>query len=155
MSAAELPYTQIMEAFATYIAEVRPKVESPLDAACIMRPLLRGLKQEQLSVLLLSNKNEVLDRKVIGLGLLDRAHMHPRELFRDAILANCSRMVLVHNHPSGDPTPSAPDISQTKQMVEAGEIIGIEVIDHVILGTKTTVRSKDYCSFREEGLMPE
>ena len=75
------------------------------------------------------------------------------EAFRQAIRENCSRILLVHHHPSGDPTPSAQDIAATRQLVEAGKIIGIEVLDHVVLGTRTETRLKDFVSFRQENLL--
>lgn len=73
--------------------------------------------------------------------------------FRSAIRESCSRIILVHNHPSGDPTPSAQDIACTRELVSAGKIVGIEVLDHVILGRRTLSRPCDYLSFREENLL--
>ena len=85
------------------------------------------------SVVTLSNPGEPR----LTLGLVDRTQIHPREVFRSAIRENCSRVLLVHSHPSGDPTPSAQDIAATRQLVEAGKIVGIDVLDRVILGSRT------------------
>ena len=77
--------------------------------------------------------------------------MHPREVFKSAIAANAHALVLVHNHPSGDPTPSAADIKVTRDLIRAGQLLKIEVVDHVILGRATAARAKDYASLRELG----
>jgi DNA repair protein RadC len=84
---------------------------------------------------------------------VDRTQIHPREVFRFAIRENCSRVLLVHNHPSGDPTPSAQDIAANRQLVEAGKIVGIEVLDHVIVANPARVHGRAYVSFRQENLM--
>jgi len=91
--------------------------------------------------------------RCVTTGLVDRTQIHPREVFRDAIRENCTRLLLIHNHPSGDPTPSVQDIAATRQLVEAGKIVGIEVLDHIVLGRRTPNRTKDWVSFREENLM--
>lgn len=146
-------YAEMMEAFASYVAEERPRVESPEDAAALMRPVLSGREQEEMHVLLLDTKNRMVATERVTVGLLDRTQLHARELFRAAIRANCAKVVLVHNHPSGDPTPSAPDIATTRDLVAAGKVVGIEAIDHVVLGVRTPARAKDYLSFREESLL--
>jgi DNA repair protein RadC len=85
-------------------------------------------------------------------GTLDTILVHPREVFRRAIAANAHAIVLAHNHPSGDPTPSAADIKVTKDLIRAGQILKIEVIDHIIIGRATTERAKEYSSMRELGI---
>lgn len=104
--------------------------------------------REHFVILGLSSKNKVLFREIVAIGSLDTCHVAPREVFRRAIVNSCCRIVLVHNHPSGDPTPSAHDIALTKRLVESGELLGIPVIDHVVLGAGDT-----YSSLRDLGLM--
>jgi DNA repair protein RadC len=87
----------------------------------------------------------------ISQGLLDTLLVHPREVFKSAIAANAAAIVLVHNHPSGDPTPSEADIKVTRDLIRAGQLMKIEVLDHIILGRATAERSKDYTSLRELG----
>lgn len=146
-------YAAVMEAFETYVARERPRLQSPEDVARLMRPLFNGLPQEEFHILLLDTKQHLLRDEVVTIGLVDRSQIHPREVFRSAIGESCARLLLVHNHPTGDPTPSDQDIRATRQLVEAGKIIGIEVVDHVILGTRTESRTKDYISLREQRLI--
>jgi len=87
------------------------------------------------------------------MGLLDRSHIHARELFRNAIINNCARIVLVHNHPSGDPSPSSQDISSTREMISAGDIIGIKIIDHIIMGEKSEHNYAGHYSLRDNGFI--
>ena len=87
----------------------------------------------------------------ISEGTLDTLLVHPREVFRAAIVANAAGIVLVHNHPSGDPTPSAADIKVTRDLIRAGQLLKIEVVDHVVIGRATAERAKDYASLRELG----
>ena len=151
---AQITYREIMDAFAQYVAEERPRIESPEDADRLMRPILAGKEQEEMHVLLLDCKHGLLAHECVTRGLLDRAQTHAREIFREAIRSSCSRIILVHQHPSGDPTPSAQDIRCTKELAEAGKVIGIEVLDHVVLGERTPSRVRGYTSFREQKLLP-
>ena len=89
--------------------------------------------------------------KLISQGLVDTILVHPREVFRSAIAANASALVLVHNHPSGDPTPSEADIQVTRDLIRAGQLLKIEVLDHVILGRRASANGQDYVSLRELG----
>jgi DNA repair protein RadC len=146
-------YRAVMEAFEAYISTQRPLLQSPEDTARLMRPILTSCEQEQMHALLLDAKNGLIADAVLTLGLADRTQIHPRETFREAVRVSCSRLILVHAHPSGDPTPSAQDIAATRQLVEAGKIIGIEVLDHVVLGRRTETRLKDFVSFRQENLL--
>ena len=151
---ADLTYRQVMDAYAQYVTEERPKLESPADVASLMRPILAAKEQEELWALLLDPKHRLRHSELITVGLLDRSQIHAREVFRSAIRGGrCSRIILVHNHPSGDPTPSPEDIASTKSLVEAGKIIGIEVLDHIIIGQRSATNPKGYLSFREEGQM--
>jgi len=87
----------------------------------------------------------------ISQGTLDTILVHPREVFKSAIAANAAALVLVHNHPSGDPTPSEADIKVTRDLIRAGQLLKIEVLDHIIIGRATPERVKDYMSLRELG----
>ena len=149
----KLSYTEIMEAFTQYVESERPRVEGPSEVVELMRPVLANKEQEELHVLLLDAKHHLLRDELVTIGLVDRSQVHAREVFRSAIRESCSRLILVHSHPSGDPTPSAQDIDCTRELVSAGKIIGIELLDHVIIGRRTQSRPRDYLSFREEGLL--
>lgn len=130
-----------------------PRIEGPENVADLMRETFRGQKQEQFYALYLDTKNRVLKKNVITIGLLDRSQVHAREVFRRAVRESCSRVVLVHNHPSGDPTPSSEDIACTAELVQAGKIIGIEVLDHIVMGRRTATRTQDFLSFKSSGLL--
>lgn len=152
--AAELAATfTLARRMANEMQPDRVQISQAEDAARYFREKLRGKKQEELHVLLLNTKNHVLRAREITRGLLNSSPIHPREVFRQAIQENAAAILLVHNHPSGDPTPSKADINSTKKIKDAGEIIGIELIDHVILGQKSEGRQQDFISFREAGLL--
>jgi DNA repair protein RadC len=107
---------------------------------------------ETFQVLLLNTRRRLIGEPVkIADGTLDTILVHPREVFRHAIQNNAAALVLVHNHPSGDPTPSEADIKVTRDLIRAGQLLKIEVLDHVILGRVTQERQKDYVSLRELG----
>lgn len=110
--------------------------------------------QEQFWILFLNRKNFVTGRQMITVGTLTAAMAHPREVFRAVILAGCSAFVCVHNHPSGDPTPSGPDLNVTRLLREGAKILDIELIDHVIIGeTDCDPLRRGYYSFREAGML--
>ena len=94
----------------------------------------RGKEKEYFYVVLLDTKNKIIRSEEISVGILDASIVHPREIFKSAIRASASRIILVHNHPSGDPTPSEEDLSITRKLIDVGELVGIEVLDHVIIG---------------------
>lgn len=106
------------------------------------------MAQECFQVVTLDARNKFIDRHMVTLGLVDSSLVHPREVFRPAISDGACSVVLVHNHPSGDPTPSAEDLKVTRQLVEAGKVIGIKVIDHVVIGRG----DKPFVSLLEKGL---
>lgn len=95
---------------------------------------MREMAQESVQVLTLDTKHKIVNRHLITLGLANSSLLHAREVFRAAIADNAIAIILVHNHPSGDTTPSAEDISSTRKIIDAGKIIGIDVLDHVIIG---------------------
>ncbi len=102
-------------------------------------------------VLLLTTRRHIKGHVLISTGTLDTILVHPREVFRPAIIAAASAIVLVHNHPSGDPTPSEADVKVTRDLIRAGQLLKLEVLDHLIMGSATPERPKDYASLRELG----
>lgn len=126
----------------------RKKVDSPSTAAQVLQQYLDGADREHFVVLLLDTQNQIIGIHTVTIGTLDASLIHPREIFKPVILANAASVILAHNHPSGDPTPSAEDRAVTRQVVAAGTTLGIEVLDHVIVG-----EGLRYHSFRESGLM--
>ena len=129
-----------------------PILDTPEAVAEAMREGSRLLNAEVFQVLLLNTRRRLIASPVkISDGTLDTILVHPREVFKSAIAANAAAVVLVHNHPSGDPTPSEADIKVTRDLIRAGQLLKIEVLDHVILGRKTEERPKDYASLRELG----
>lgn len=115
-------------------APARPRVHSPEDAAALVMAQMRHLDREQFQVLLLDTKHQVLAIELISVGSLNSTVVHPRELFKIAIRRSAHAVILVHNHPSGDPTPSREDVDLTRRLVQAGRILGIEVLDHLVIG---------------------
>jgi DNA repair protein RadC len=112
----------------------KEKIESAKDAFNLFEEKLKSKKQEHFYTILLNTKNNVISIQKISQGILDASIIHPREIFNPAIRNSASRIILIHNHPSGDPTPSQEDLEITKKLKESGELIGIEVLDHVIIG---------------------
>lgn len=115
----------------------RRRIRGPADVHRRMGPLLRDLRQEEFHALLLDSQHRVLRDVVVTRGILDASLIHPREVFRPAILETAAAVILVHNHPSGDATPSAEDRAVTRQLREAGRAMGIPVLDHVVVGDGT------------------
>lgn len=123
-----------------------PRISSPGDVAELVMPRLRFLKQEHFLVIHLNTKNKILSEETISKGTLDSSLVHPREVFKTAVKNSSAALILVHNHPSGDPQPSNDDINLTRRLKEAGELMGIPILDHLIIG------DNKYISLREEGL---
>ena len=129
------------------VAESRkPAIKSPEDVATIVRSQLKGKKKEHFLVLCLDTRNHLINSKQVSMGSLDTSVVHPREVFKEAISSNAASVIFVHNHPSGDPEPSKEDVELTKRLARAGEIIGIDVLDHII------VCDKAYLSLKTKGL---
>ena len=120
---------------ATKASDAAPKrrVATPAEAAAICRPLCNP-EQETFVVLSMSVRNHVLDVSVVAIGTANWVEVHPRDVFRAAIRANAAGIVVAHNHPSGDPTPSPEDDMLTRRLADAGKLLGIPIIDHVVLG---------------------
>ncbi|WP_301108354.1 DNA repair protein RadC [Sporosarcina sp.] len=121
----------------------RYKIRSPEDAANYLMTDMSSLNQEHFVVLFLNVKNEVLHKQTIFIGSLNSSIVHPREVFREAFKRSAASMIISHNHPSGDTTPSREDIEVTKRLMEAGAIMGIDVLDHIIIGDQKFISLKD------------
>lgn len=124
----------------------KPVVKTPDDVAGLVRGRLKDKKKEYFLVLLLDTRNQLIRVAEISVGSLDSSIVHPREVFKEALSASAASVIFVHNHPSGDTEASEDDIQLTKRLAEAGEIMGIDVLDHIIIG------DKNYVSMKREGL---
>lgn len=122
-------------------------IRKPEDVYKLLSSELIHLQKEQFICLLLNTKNDVITKEVISIGSLNASIVHPREVFRMAIKRSCASIICAHNHPSGNPDPSKEDIEITNRLVEAGDILGISVLDHVIIGHNR------FFSFKEQGLL--
>ncbi len=129
-----------------YRGEEKPRIRSPEEAYSVVSDL-SSEPQEVFAVLLLDIKNRVIKREKLFRGGRASSLVEPQEIFRRALLESASRIILVHNHPSGDPEPSSEDINITKRVKEAGELVGIDVLDHIIVG------DSGYVSLKERGLI--
>ncbi len=122
-------------------------INSPQDVANLLMGEMSLLEQEHLRVLLLNTKNEVMNIQEIYVGNVNSSVVRPAEVFRPAVRDNAPSVIGVHNHPSGDPTPSAEDVSVTKDLLSAGALLGVELLDHVVIGS-----GNRYASLNEMGL---
>jgi DNA repair protein RadC len=120
------------------------RILKALDVFDMFYEKLKDEKKEHFFIILMDTKNKILSYQKISMGILDASIIHPREIFKPAIKNSAAKIILVHNHPSGDPLPSNEDILITEKLIEIGELIGIEVLDHVIIGDK-------YWSYVEDG----
>jgi DNA repair protein RadC len=125
----------------------RCQIASPRDAAHYLMPEFSARPVEQFGLLMLDTRHRVIRAAVLTVGSLDGTAVQPREVFRQALIATAAAVVMFHNHPSGDPQPSGEDVELTRRMVAAGRLMGIEVIDHVVLGDGR------YCSLKESGYL--
>jgi len=121
-------------------------VKTPEDVVSVVRSRLRGKKKEHFLALLLDTRSQLIKVSEISIGSLDTSIVHPREVFKEAISASAASVIFVHNHPSGNPEASEDDTELTKRLAEAGEIMGIDVLDHIIIG------DKKHLSLKREGL---
>jgi DNA repair protein RadC len=122
-------------------------IRSPEDGAKYVMEDMRFLSQEHFVCLYLNTKNQVIHRKTVFIGSLNASIVHPREVFKEAIKRSAASIICAHNHPSGDPTPSREDIEVTKRLAECGRMIGIELLDHLIIG------DRKFVSLKEKGYM--
>lgn len=128
--------------------ETKLVIQDPKDVVRLVGPAVQNLKREMFVVLMLNTRHRLLKMETVSVGSLSASIVHPREVFRSAIQAAAASMILAHNHPSGDPQPSEDDIEITMRLRDVGATVGIEVLDHVILGANGT-----HMSFRESGLV--
>lgn len=127
--------------------KIRNFINSPADVSSLMMDEMRYYDREYFYGLYLDRKGGLLQKEIVSIGSLSSTVVHAREIFKTAVKCSAASIILVHNHPSGDPTPSKEDIDITRRLVQSGDIIGIEVIDHLIIG------QKNYCSLKEKGLI--
>lgn len=128
-----------------------PTLDCPERIADLLREENRAYDVENFQVVLLNTRRRLIRVETISQGTLDTILVHPREVFKSAIAANAAAVVLAHNHPSGDPTPSEADIKVTRDLIRAGQLLKIEVLDHVIIGRATQERPRDFVSLWELG----
>ena len=124
-----------------------PAINCPEDVGRLLRPEMAPLAQEQLRVLLLNTRNEVVGQRVIYQGNVNSAIVRPAEVLRPAVVESVPSIIVSHNHPSGDPTPSPEDVAITKDLAAAGRLLGVELLDHVVIG------GDRFVSLKERGLM--
>lgn len=141
----------LAQRLAKEIAGEAPLLDKPDRIADFLREDHRDYQVESTRVVLLNTRRRLIRVEKLADGILDSTLVHPREVFRPAIAANAAAIVLVHNHPSGDPTPSEADVKITRELIRAGQVLKIDVLDHIILGRRTESRPKDYVSLRELG----
>ena len=127
----------------TFVEEPKRKICSPKDVYALMYPKMREQKKEKFITLCLDTKNQVLKEEVVSIGSLNASIVHPREVFKSALMESSASVIMVHNHPSGDPSPSREDIMVTEKIVEGGKLLGIDVLDHIIIGDGRYVSLKD------------
>lgn len=127
---------------AVQMEDERRAVGSPEEVADMLMPEMRDLKVEQFRVLVLDTKHRIIRVKMASSGTLDASLVHPREVFREAIAASGAAVIVAHNHPSGDPTPSREDRATTQRLAEAGRVLGIELLDHLIIGESKWISMK-------------
>jgi DNA repair protein RadC len=122
-------------------------IDQPSQVAAMVMDDLRNEDREKFMIVMLNTKNKVIGFNLVSMGTLNASIVHPREVFKPAIIAGAGSVILIHNHPSGDPSPSQEDIEVTKRMVASGDVLGITVRDHLVIGDGVFV------SFREKGLL--
>lgn len=142
-----LALAEISRRFKSYKSGEEYKISSPRDVANLLMEDMRGLKKEYLKIIMLNIKNVILSIKDISIGSLNSSIVHPREVFTEAIKKHSASIILCHNHPSGDPSPSEEDIHVTGRIKECSKILGIDFLDHIIIGNGI------YVSLKEKGIM--
>ncbi len=141
----------LAQRMARELQEESPLLDNPANVVRLLRARNLVKEVETLQVLLLNTRRRLIRVEEVTDGTIDTLLVHAREVFKAAISANASAIVLAHNHPSGDPTPSEADIKVTRDLIRAGQVLKIDVLDHVILGRATPERAKDFSSLRELG----
>lgn len=126
----------------------RKNLQNPSEVIEVMQEELNKYDRELFCILNLKTKGQVINLNIVSMGSLQASIVHPREVFKSAILSNASGIILLHNHPSGDCQPSEADIAVTKRLIDAGELLGISVLDHIVIGEQ-----KNYYSFMENNML--
>lgn len=148
VKAAEImAIAEISKRFRSFKSGDDYRISNPKDAADYVMDEMKHLQKEYLRVIMLNTKNMVICSKDVSMGSLNSSIVHPREVYTEAIKRCSASIIICHNHPSGDPTPSLEDINITKRLAECGKIIGIELIDHIVIGDGT------YISLKEKGIL--
>lgn len=142
-----LALAELATRFNSFKSGAEYAISSPKDVSTYMMGQMKNLKKEYFKLIMLNTKNVIISVKDISIGNLNSSIVHPREVFIEAIKLSSASVILCHNHPSGDPTPSKEDILITKRLKECGTLLGIEVLDHVIIGNKA------YVSLKEKGIV--
>lgn len=132
---------------ASFNGEKRPQIKNAKDIVKIFSPSMRTLSKEHFKGVYLDSKNRIIKQETIFIGSLNESVVHPREIFKIALEENSASIILIHNHPSGDPTPSSFDVEITKELIKSGEILGIPILDHIIIG------GKKYFSLKEKEIV--
>ena len=141
-----LSIAELSKRFKSFKSGDTIKIKSPKDAVDFLMEEMRYLREEHLKVIMLNTKNIVISVKDVSIGSLNSSIVHPREVFLDAIKKSSASIIICHNHPSGDPSPSKEDIEITKRLIECGKLLGIEILDHLIIGNGI------YISLKEKGI---
>lgn len=139
-----IPMNRLYQKFVQDVEVKNDVIKSPEDGLNIVKDLIGNADREHFVTLSLNTKNKVISMDISHIGSLNQCTVHPREIFKNAVLSNAAVIFLAHNHPSGVTTPSNEDIEFTKRLVDAGEIMGIEVLDHIIVNDQD-----EYCSMKE------
>ena len=126
----------------------RPSMQSPSEAAPILREHIGDVDREVFVIAMLTTRHRVFGLHTVSVGCLTASLVHPREVFKPAILSGCAGLVISHNHPSGDPEPSAEDLALTRRLAAAGSLLGIEILDHLVIG-----EAGRFVSFRQRGFL--
>lgn len=142
----KIPDYKVMLVKDSNVPSDKKRISSPVDVVSMFKSYLQGADREHFCIAMLDRKGNLLGLNTVSVGDLHSSIVHPREVFKPAIVIGASSIILCHNHPSGDTTPSNEDIAVTRKLVEGGKILGIEVLDHVIIGDR-------YCSLKERGLI--
>ena len=145
---AELAMRYQVETHPERATEDLPSINCPDDVRRLLGPEMSGLAQEQLRVLLLNTKNNVVGQRVVYQGNVNSSMIRPAEVLRPAVMEAVPSIIVCHNHPSQDPTPSPEDAAITRELAQAGKLLGIELLDHVVIG------GERFVSLKERGLMP-
>lgn len=127
----------------TFIEEPKRKISSPKDVYAFMYPKYRKVKKEKFVTLYLDTKNQILKEETVSIGSLNASIVYPREVFKSALELSSASIMVIHNHPSGDPSPSREDIMVTEKLCDGGKLLGIDILDHIIIGDGRYISLKD------------